>query len=160
MTDLNPLWPRECQRSVSLETVSRHHEIEERKMQGKREAYRRRNDMYVKAMYGGPKEKEEVKQMGRTALLEQMKEKDTANKNKMVEKIKESDFAISYDRICLQQDKEDRINKEKYLQQFRNENKRLMELRAEQQRNDQETRHLEERNLLCQSPINWSKTLH
>ena len=64
--------------------------------------------------------------MGRTALLEQMREKDTANKNKMVEKIKESDFAISYDRICLQQDKEDRINKEKYLQQFRNENKRVI----------------------------------
>ena len=67
-----------------------------------------------------------LRQMGRTALLEQMREKDTANKNKMVEKIKESDFAISYDRICLQQDKEDRINKEKYLQQFRNENKRVI----------------------------------
>ena len=59
------------------------------------------------------------------ALLQQMKEKDTTDKNAMVERTKESDFAINYDRICLQQDKEDRINKEKYLQQFRNENKRV-----------------------------------
>ncbi|XP_074609975.1 uncharacterized protein LOC141864136 [Acropora palmata] len=160
MTELNPLRPRDSKRSVSLETVSFHHEIEQRKMQGKREAYKRRNEMYVKAMYGNTKEKEEVKQMGRMALLEQMEEKEKANSTKMTEKTKESGFAINYDRICIQQDKEDRINKERYLQQFRNENKKLMELRAEQQRNEKQTRHLEERNLLQQTPINWSKTLH
>ena len=54
-----------------------------------------------------------------------MKEKDLADKDAMTERTKESDFAISYDRICLQQDKEDRVNKEKYLQQFRNENKKV-----------------------------------
>ena len=57
--------------------------------------------------------------------MQQMREKDMADKSAMVEKTKESDFAINYDRICLQQDKEDRVNKEKYLQQFRNENKRV-----------------------------------
>lgn len=55
-----------------------------------------------------------------------MKEKELADKNAMAEKTKESDFAISYDRICIEQDKEDKINKEKYLQQFRNENKRVL----------------------------------
>ena len=55
-----------------------------------------------------------------------MKEKELADKNAMAEKTKESDFAISYDRICFEQDKEDKINKEKYLQQFRNENKRVL----------------------------------
>ena len=54
-----------------------------------------------------------------------MKEKDEAHQTHLTERIKESDFAINYDRICLQQDKEERINKEKYLQQFRNENKRV-----------------------------------
>ena len=44
-----------------METVSRHHEIQERKLQGKREAYKRRNDAYVKAMYGSQQEKEEVR---------------------------------------------------------------------------------------------------
>jgi len=46
---------------VSLETVLGHHEIQEHKLRGKREAYKRRNDLYVKAMYGNPLEKEEVK---------------------------------------------------------------------------------------------------
>ena len=67
-----------------------------------------------------------LRQDGRTALLQQMKEKELAGKNAMAEKTKESDFAISYDRICIEQDKEDKINKEKYLQQFRNENKRVL----------------------------------
>lgn len=53
-----------------------------------------------------------------------MQEKALADKRAMTEKTKESDFAINYDRVCTQQDREDRINKERYLQQFRNENKR------------------------------------
>lgn len=60
------------------------------------------------------------------ALLEQMEEKEKANSTKMTEKTKESGFAINYDKICIQQDKEDRINKERYLQQFRNENKKVI----------------------------------
>lgn len=67
-----------------------------------------------------------LRQDDRTALLQQMKEKELADKNAMAEKTKESNFAIGYDRICIQQDKEDKINKEKYLQQFRNENKRVL----------------------------------
>ena len=54
-----------------------------------------------------------------------MQEKALADKRAMTEKTKESDFAINYDRVCIQQDREDRINKERYLQQFRNENKRV-----------------------------------
>lgn len=46
----------------------------------------------------------------------------------MTEKTKESDFAINYDRVCIQRDREDRINKERYLQQFRNENKRVRQM--------------------------------
>ena len=65
------------------------------------------------------------RQDGRTALLQQMQEKALADKRAMTEKTKESDFAINYDRVCIQQDREDRINKERYLQQFRNENKRV-----------------------------------
>ena len=61
MSRKNPLRPADCKRTVSMETVSTHHEIQERRLQGKREAYQRRNDMYVKAMYGSPQEKEEVK---------------------------------------------------------------------------------------------------
>lgn len=61
MSRLNPLQPGTCRRTVSLETVLGHHEIQENKLRGKREAYKRRNDLYVKAMYGNPSEKEEVK---------------------------------------------------------------------------------------------------
>lgn len=160
MSRLNPLKPEACRRTVSLETVQQHHDIHEHKLHGKREIYRNRNETYARSMYGNPVEKERVKQESRSALLQQMKEKDMAHQTHLSERIKESDFAINYDRICLQQDKEERINKEKYLQQFRNENKRLMELRAEQQKKNRQMRHLEERNLLQQSPINWSHTLH
>lgn len=160
MSHLNPLKPETCRRTVSLETVQPHHVNHEHKLRGKREIYKLRNDAYAKPMYGNSMEKERVKQESRRALLQQMKEKDEAHQTHLTERIKESDFAINYDRICLQQDKEERINKEKYLQQFRNENKRLMELRAEQQKRNTEKRHLEERDLLQQSPINWSHTLH
>lgn len=61
MSSSNPLKPLECKRTVSLETGICHHEIQERKLQGKREAYKRRNEMYLKAVYGSPQEKEEVK---------------------------------------------------------------------------------------------------
>lgn len=61
MSRLNPLQPATCKRTVSHETVLGHHEIQESFLRGKREAYKRRNDLYVKAMYGNPKEKEKVK---------------------------------------------------------------------------------------------------
>ncbi|KAL9959672.1 hypothetical protein ACROYT_G033015 [Oculina patagonica] len=160
MSRLNPLQPTTCKRTVSHETVLGHHEIQESFLRGKREVYKRRNERYVKAMYGNPLEKEQVKQDSRAALLQQMQEKALADKQATSDKTKESEFAINYDRVCIQQDREDRINKERYLQQFRNENKRLMELRAEQQKNNTQARHQEERSLLQQSPINWSHTLH
>jgi len=160
MSSLNPLQPGTCKRTASLETVQGHHEIDQLKLRGKREAYKRRNDLYIKAMYGSPSEKEKVKQDSRAALLQQMQEKTLADKRAMTEKTKESDFAINYDRVCVQQDREERINKERYLQQFRNENKKLMELRAEQQKKNTQARYHEERSLLQQNPINWSQTLH
>lgn len=62
MSNSNPLRTDACmKRTVSMETVLRHHEIQERKLQGKREAYKRRNDTYVKAMCGSPQDKEEVR---------------------------------------------------------------------------------------------------
>ena len=61
MSNSNPLRPTGCKRTVSLETVVRHHDIQERRWQGKRGTYRRRNETYVKAIYGSPEEKEQVK---------------------------------------------------------------------------------------------------
>lgn len=61
MSQINPLKSNYCRRTASLETVTPHHKIAERKLDGKREAYRARNDLYVKAMYGNPQEKEEVR---------------------------------------------------------------------------------------------------
>ena len=57
--------------------------------------------------------------------MQQMQEKALADERAMTEKTKESEFAINYDRVCIQQDREDRVNKEKYLQQFRDENKKV-----------------------------------
>ena len=61
MSQINPLQPYEAKRTVCLETVNPHHDIEKLKIDAKREVYRLRNQGYVKAMYGNPSEKEEVR---------------------------------------------------------------------------------------------------
>ena len=45
----------------SVETATPNQKSAERILEGKREVYRKRNDAYVKAMYGNPVEKEEVR---------------------------------------------------------------------------------------------------
>lgn len=57
----NPLQPPEGKRTFSLETKGPHYDNESTKLRNKREIYRRRNDQYVKAMYGDPIQKEQVR---------------------------------------------------------------------------------------------------
>lgn len=52
-----------------------------------------------------------------------MKDQTEFHKVAMVKKSKESQQAISYDKASLQQDYEERANKSRYLQQFRDANK-------------------------------------
>ena len=61
MSKINPLKPVDSKRTVSLETIAPHHVIEKHKLESKREVYRRRNEAYIKTMYGSPFEKEEVR---------------------------------------------------------------------------------------------------
>ena len=61
MSRLNPLKPVGCRRTVSLETIQSNHEIQESKIRGKREAYNRKNEAYIKSLYGNQREKEEVR---------------------------------------------------------------------------------------------------
>ena len=61
MSNNNPLQPPDGRRTVTLETKDLNHDNEQVKLTHKREVYRRRNDQYVKAMYGDTIEKEEVR---------------------------------------------------------------------------------------------------
>ncbi|XP_032230519.1 trichohyalin [Nematostella vectensis] len=160
MSKANPLRPGEGKRTVSLETVASQQQVEEHKLRGKREAYMKRHELYVKSMYGNVIEKEQVRQKQRALLQEQIAEQDNKHRQYLDDRYKESNFAIHYDEACRRQDAEDRNNRKAYLQKFRDENKRLMETRAEQLRREREAQHQRERELLALSPINWTKTLH
>lgn len=61
MNTNNPLQPPEGKRTFALETKEPHYDNELVKLANKREIYRRRNEKYVKAMYGDPAGKEEVR---------------------------------------------------------------------------------------------------
>ncbi|EDO30462.1 predicted protein [Nematostella vectensis] len=124
MSKANPLRPGEGKRTVSLETVASQQQVEEHKLRGKREAYMKRHELYVKSMYGNVIEKEQVRQKQRALLQEQIAEQDNKHRQYLDDRYKESNFAIHYDEACRRQDAEDRNNRKAYLQKFRDENKR------------------------------------
>lgn len=61
MSNNRPLQPTDGRRTFTLESKGSHHENDQVKLMNKREIYRRRNEQYVKAMYGDPTAKEEVR---------------------------------------------------------------------------------------------------
>ncbi|KXJ16252.1 uncharacterized protein LOC110236122 [Exaiptasia diaphana] len=160
MTSTKSLQPPDVKRTFSLETKDLNHDNEQAKLVNKREIYRQRNQQYVKAMYGDIAAKEEVRKNNRISLQQQIQEHDNNFQRHLKERYKESDFAINYDKACLQQDAVDKYERLKYLKTFRDENKKIMERKAEQLKHERQAAYVQERKLLSQSPINWSKTLH
>ena len=61
----------------------------------------------------------------RAALQQQVQDHHQQQKKLSTDRYKESEFAIQYDKACLSQDREDRVNRKNYLKQFRDENKRV-----------------------------------
>jgi hypothetical protein len=61
MSDINPLQPSEGKKTVTSETKDTRHDQEQVKLMGKREAHRRKHEVYVKAMYGSSEEREELR---------------------------------------------------------------------------------------------------
>ena len=85
------------------------------------------------------------------------REKNSRQTNRY--KIHETNLAIHNDNQCHATDKDDKRRKVEYLNQFRDENKRLMELREEQRKIQVVIEHGREREILRYNPINWSCSL-
>jgi hypothetical protein len=71
----------------------------------------------------------------------------------------ESDRAINFDRKCLEDDRAAFQKKSAFLRQFRDENKRLMELKEQQRKLNRLHGNQSDVELLRYNPINWSQTL-
>lgn len=113
----------------------------------------------MKPIYGSKLEQEEYRKHIRTSLKDQMSDKATVHKTFMVDRVKESETAVAYDRQCLDKDKDSLIKKSLYLHKFRDENKKLMEKREQEMRQNRDHSNKVEQELLRYNPINWSQSL-
>ncbi|XP_002739391.1 uncharacterized protein LOC100377244 [Saccoglossus kowalevskii] len=156
---LNPLNPRPYRRTVSLETTEAHHLLSQRVMAMKQREHYRFHSGWQKPFYGSPADKEAYRRDIRSKLKEQMTDKLGFQKQILKDKVHESEVAVDYDRKCLEDDHEDVVKKAIYLKQFRDENKKLMEWKEEQDRLNRVLQNKYERELVRYNPINWSHTL-
>ena len=61
----------------------------------------------------------------REVLKEQMSHQDYQKQQDLKNKIRESEAAVEYDRMCLQEDTEKLLSRYTYLKNFRDGNKRV-----------------------------------
>lgn len=145
--------------AVKTAAAGDHFEIENARQQKKRELKNKQYIQYTTKVYGTPCEKEAARKDHREALLEQIKQKDSDEKTKSTLKVKESQGALAYDRSCLESDQQEHTKKANYLKDFRDGNKKLIEIRSEEKRKQRDEENHRERELLKKNPINWSNSL-
>jgi len=140
----------------TTETVDTQYQLETDRLSKKRELRTKQYNEYRILFYGTPQEKEDVKQKHRQALLDQVKGKEVGLKDQYNAKVSSGS--------TIPKEVKNKItnvnkSKEEYLKQFRDQNKQLMERRANEQRTKREEENRKEQELLKNDPINWSKTL-
>ncbi|XP_071484785.1 uncharacterized protein [Diadema antillarum] len=156
---LDPLHPPKVGRTVSLETTNPHYKNELRTLNMKREQYHKFHRAWMKPVYGTKMEQEEYRQHIRSSLKDQMSDKESVRRKFLVDRVKESETAVAYDKQCLTADKDAFVKKAIYLHKFRDENKKIMENKEQDERINRRNQHKMERELLCYNPINWSQSL-
>ncbi|XP_061179160.1 uncharacterized protein LOC133187774 [Saccostrea echinata] len=95
-----------------------------------------------------------------SVLKNQILEHEVNKKRDFWERAKESDFYIDIDRNDVDKERQSRINKRIYLQQFRDANKELMEKKWMKEKNEKYLDDRMDRERLKLEPINWTRTLH
>ncbi|XP_038061978.1 uncharacterized protein LOC119732507 [Patiria miniata] len=156
---LNPLQPQRLGRTVTLETTDTHYQNDLRSLVMKREQYHKSHNRWMKPFYGSKVEQEDYRKNTREILKSQMSDRESTYRRYLLERMEESDRAIGYDRKCLEEDHVAFQKKSAFLQQFRDENKRLMELKEQQKKLSRLHTNQSEGELLRYNPINWSQTL-
>ncbi|XP_075687819.1 uncharacterized protein LOC142656794 [Rhinoderma darwinii] len=157
---LNPLHPPGVRRRiVSLETVAAHHHNQQRVMNMQQKEYSRFHQGWRRPFYGTATEKEEYRREIRQLLKKQMSEKWTIAREVLASQSKELEALKEADRFAVFQDLEQERAKAFFLRRYRDENKRLMESKWQENRLTRSMETLKERELLQYNPINWSGTL-
>lgn len=95
-----------------------------------------------------------------SVLKDQILEHEVNKKRDFWVRSQESDVYIAIDRNTLEEERQSRIKKRVYLQQFRDANKELMEKKWETQKNQKCLEDRVDRERLKLEPINWTRTLH
>lgn len=95
-----------------------------------------------------------------SVLKDQILEHEVNKKRDFWVRSQESDVSIAIDRNTLEEERQSRVKKRVYLQQFRDANKELMEKKWETQKNQKCLEDRVDRERLKLEPINWTRTLH
>ncbi|XP_043934646.1 uncharacterized protein LOC122807730 [Protopterus annectens] len=157
---INPLHPPGIsRRTVSLETLAAHHQNHQRAVVMKQKEYCRYHQNWQRPFYGSRAEKEEYRHELRQILQRQINEKWNLQREAMASRTAESDAVREVDRNELLHDLEQRRNKANFMHSFRDENKKLMELKWKERRIASAWEMLKDREILQYQPINWSGTL-
>ncbi|CAJ0948580.1 unnamed protein product [Ranitomeya imitator] len=109
--------------------------------------------------YGNTIEKEEYRREIRQLLKKQMSDKWSTTRETLLSQSKELEALKEADRSAILQDLEQERAKALFLRRYRDENKRLMEKKWQENRLTRSMETLKERELLQYNPINWSGTL-
>ncbi|XP_059800711.1 uncharacterized protein LOC132378059 isoform X3 [Hypanus sabinus] len=137
---INPLHPPGMKRrTVSLETFAAHHHNQQRALVMRQKEYNRH----------------EIRQL----LKWQMNQRWEAQRFALFKRAKEGEEAREAERQAVLQDLEKQSARFRFLQAFRDENKKLMEMQWKERRLAKSMDCLREREMLQYNPINWSGTL-
>ncbi|XP_068107605.1 uncharacterized protein [Hyperolius riggenbachi] len=157
---LNPLHPPGVKRrTVSLETVGTHQHNHQRVIVMQQKEYNRYHQGWRRPFYGNATEKEEYRREIRQLLKKQMSDKWAVERESLAGQSKELEALKEADRLAVTQDHQQEQAKSLFLRKYRDENKRLMESKWQENRLTRSLELLRERELLQYNPINWSGTL-
>ncbi|XP_069792843.1 uncharacterized protein [Narcine bancroftii] len=181
---INPLHPPGVKRrTVSLETFAAHHHNQQRAVVMRQKEYNRvcgeesvseaaigrasvqesvtgrYHQGWQRPFYGSLAEKEEYRREIRQLLKWQMNQRWEAQRYALFVRAREGEAVREADRKALLQDLEKQSARSRFLQAFRDENKKLMEIQWKEKRLAKSMDSLREREMLQYNPINWSGTL-
>ncbi|XP_062923715.1 uncharacterized protein LOC134356657 isoform X3 [Mobula hypostoma] len=157
---INPLHPPGVKRrTVSLETFAAHHHNQQRALVMRQKEYNRYHQSWQRPFYGSMAEKEEYRREIRQLLKWQMNQRWEAQRFALFKRAKEGEEAREAERQAVLQDLEKQSARFRFLQAFRDENKKLMEMQWKEKRLAKSMDCLREREMLQYNPINWSGTL-
>ncbi|XP_041348239.1 uncharacterized protein LOC121367870 [Gigantopelta aegis] len=158
---INPLAPPPPRKRInaSWETIEQHLHNDRRRIFMQAREHERYHSAWAKGFYGPPAEREAYRKHFREVLKEQMSYQDYQKKQDLKNKIHESEVAVEYDKICLQEDTEKFIKRYTYLKNFRDGNKVIMENQWRENRVLRQHENKVDREMMKYNPINWSCTL-